>query len=208
MRAELEQAYDTLELDAGATLAEARAAYLDLVKVWHPDRYMAGEERLRRKAEEKLKAINAAWEIVRLEAGDAAEPPLVALAPVRFGSLWGFVDALGDCILYPEFRDARPFSEGLAAVVLIERWGYIDTSGRFVIVPLFDACGDFSEGLAGAAQRGRWGYIDRGGRYVVMPRFDEVRPFRNGVADVRLGELWARVDRQGRFKVRPPEQLV
>jgi curved DNA-binding protein CbpA len=44
--------------------AELRAAYLDLVQVWHPDRF-EGNARLREKAERKLQEINAAYAAIR-----------------------------------------------------------------------------------------------------------------------------------------------
>ena len=40
----------------GATAAEIREAYLELAQVWHPDRFP--DERLKRRAEDKLKDIN------------------------------------------------------------------------------------------------------------------------------------------------------
>ena len=49
-----------LELDSEATPTQIREAYLDLVKVWHPDRF-ADDSRLRRKAQNKLKQITASY---------------------------------------------------------------------------------------------------------------------------------------------------
>ena len=43
-----------------ATKAETKAAYRDLTKVWHPDRFV-DDERLRRKAEAQMKEINRAY---------------------------------------------------------------------------------------------------------------------------------------------------
>jgi curved DNA-binding protein CbpA len=48
-----------LGVSSGATAEETRLAYLDLVKVWHPDRF-SHDLRLRRKAQEKLADINEA----------------------------------------------------------------------------------------------------------------------------------------------------
>jgi curved DNA-binding protein CbpA len=60
----LEECYRLLEVSPGATDEEVRRAHHDLTKVWHPDRF-GHDAALRRKAEEKLKAINAAWETIR-----------------------------------------------------------------------------------------------------------------------------------------------
>jgi hypothetical protein len=50
-----------LGVNSRATPEEIRLAYLDLVKVWHPDRF-SHDLRLRRKAQEKLKDLNEAFE--------------------------------------------------------------------------------------------------------------------------------------------------
>jgi hypothetical protein len=46
------------------TEAQLKQAYRDLVQVWHPDKH-AGHERLRKKAEEKTKEINQAYEALQ-----------------------------------------------------------------------------------------------------------------------------------------------
>jgi TonB family protein len=51
----------TLEIEPGASLEELRQAYRDQTKVWHPDRF-SNDIRLRKKAEEKLKQINLAYQ--------------------------------------------------------------------------------------------------------------------------------------------------
>src|ERR1039458_9351657 len=46
------------------TEAQLKQAYRDLVQVWHPDKH-AHHERLRIKAEEKMKEINQAYEALQ-----------------------------------------------------------------------------------------------------------------------------------------------
>ena len=50
-----------LELKTCSSQEEARRAYRDLVRVWHPDRFSA-DPRLRTRAEEKVKELNVAYE--------------------------------------------------------------------------------------------------------------------------------------------------
>lgn len=50
-----------LELKTCSSREEARRAYRDLVRVWHPDRF-SGDPRLRKRAEEKVKELNIAYE--------------------------------------------------------------------------------------------------------------------------------------------------
>ena len=51
--------YEVLNIPATATRDEIRAAYRDLARRWHPDRFMPGPER--DWANEKMAAINAAY---------------------------------------------------------------------------------------------------------------------------------------------------
>jgi len=53
-----------LGLEPGATEQAVKDAYRDLVKVWHPDRF-GSDARLRAKAQEKLKEVNAAFKELR-----------------------------------------------------------------------------------------------------------------------------------------------
>lgn len=56
-----DRALKLLGLERGASAAQAKEAYRDLVKVWHPDRF-PGDDRLRQKAGERLKEISAAYQ--------------------------------------------------------------------------------------------------------------------------------------------------
>jgi DnaJ-class molecular chaperone len=59
----LREALEMLDLDRKASIEEAKQAYKDLANIWHPDRF-SNNLRLKQKAEDKLKKINAAYETV------------------------------------------------------------------------------------------------------------------------------------------------
>jgi DnaJ-class molecular chaperone len=65
---DIERSFQILELEPRASLDEARQAYKDIVSVWHPDRF-SHNPRLKRKAEKKIKEINAAYEEITLFLG-------------------------------------------------------------------------------------------------------------------------------------------
>lgn len=69
-------ALKVLDLLPSASSAEAEAAYRDLIKVWHPDRFPT-DERLRMKAEEKTKQLTEAMTVIRnfSTAKQAGPPP-------------------------------------------------------------------------------------------------------------------------------------
>jgi hypothetical protein len=64
LSAELGKAYEVLGVKPGVSMRELKAAHRDLAKVWHPDRFLH-DPRLQDKAQEKLKEINEAYELIR-----------------------------------------------------------------------------------------------------------------------------------------------
>lgn len=65
-------ALNVLRLQPGCSRDEVRQAYLDLVRVWHPDRFY-GDDRLRQKAERAVQELNDAYETLR-RAGTSTPP--------------------------------------------------------------------------------------------------------------------------------------
>jgi hypothetical protein len=57
----VERSLEILGVTPNTTPDQIQVAYRDLVKVWHPDRFVH-DKRLQQKAEEKLKEINEAYE--------------------------------------------------------------------------------------------------------------------------------------------------
>jgi hypothetical protein len=194
------RAYQVLDLPPGAPLEEVKSAYRDLAKVWHPDRYQNESERLRLKAEGKLKEITLAYRVLLAAADGTREAEPI---PMDFGETWGYIDESGETAIYPQYEAARPFVEGLAAVRVLGKWGFIDGEGHWVVNPLYEDCGEFSESLAAVEWHGKWGYIDRTGSFSVVPRYQEAGPFENGRARVRLGARVGSVDRSGRVSFDP-----
>ncbi len=58
---DLKHCYEILEIGPESTYEEARMAFRDMVSIWHPDKFIHNP-RLKEKAEEKIKLINAAWD--------------------------------------------------------------------------------------------------------------------------------------------------
>ncbi len=82
MTEEILRCYRVLELRPGSSPAATREAYLDLVKVWHPDRF-GSDVALQQKAQEKLKEINVAYDWLRSAMPEELQPePPPAPPPV------------------------------------------------------------------------------------------------------------------------------
>ena len=69
-----EDALRVLGLEPGAPEQAIQDAYRDLVQVWHPDRF-GSDARLRAKAHDKLKEVNAAFEQLRGYSASEFRPP-------------------------------------------------------------------------------------------------------------------------------------
>lgn len=76
------------------------------------------------------------------------------------------IDKQGNVVHLPEFDEASPFHEGLAAVSEGGKYGYVDVRGAWVIEPAFIGADSFINGLARVAWRGAYGYIDKSGALI------------------------------------------
>jgi len=63
LNTDLSKAYELLGVKPGVSNRELKAAHRDLAKVWHPDRFQH-DPRLQEKAQEKLKEINEAYDLL------------------------------------------------------------------------------------------------------------------------------------------------
>ncbi len=63
MNTDFSKAYELLGVKPGVSSRELKAAHRDLAKVWHPDRFLH-DPRLQEKAQEKLKEINEAYDLL------------------------------------------------------------------------------------------------------------------------------------------------
>lgn len=128
-------------------------------------------------------------------------------------SLFGYFDRTGKKIINDIYVDARPFSEGLAAVALKNKfgevkWGFIDKTGKTVIDFMFkNQPGDFHSGLSVVtpAEKSDFAYafIDKKGTVfysVKDPTKNKYRDFQGDVAFVNENGHMALLDRSGTLR--------
>src|SRR5918911_1656801 len=77
---DFDRCYNLLGVKRGASSQELKTAHRDMAKVWHPDRF-AHDPRLQQKAQEKLKEINEAYDL--LAAGKLGRRTRAAASPVN-----------------------------------------------------------------------------------------------------------------------------
>lgn len=97
---------------------------------------------------------------------DLSAPPL---------QRYGYIDRLGHWIIAPQFLEARPLSEGLAAVRNEKGWLYIDCAGQ-PVTENFDEAHAFQHGIARVGRKEndvwRYGLIDLRGQVLLPLRFE------------------------------------
>jgi hypothetical protein len=111
----LDDSYRLLDVDPRASDEELKRAHRDLTKVWHPDRF-AHDASLRRKAEEKLKAINDAYDTIA-EAREGATPDVASLARSQVRSYRTWATACSALAIF--FLVRRPTPGGLVIAVVL-----------------------------------------------------------------------------------------
>lgn len=80
MSTDLGRAYDVLGVKPGVSDRDLKAAHRDLAKVWHPDRFLH-DPRLQEKAQDKLKEINEAYELLISRNTRRPTPPRPQTSP-------------------------------------------------------------------------------------------------------------------------------
>jgi TonB family protein len=103
-----------LEIEPGASLEEIRQAYRDQTKVWHPDRF-SNDIRLQKKAEDKLKQINLAYQ--RLCGREPYEPPVLNRSTERSPPGWIAVFAVRRALRKSVIAITKPFRLLMAKII-------------------------------------------------------------------------------------------
>ena len=116
---------------------------------------------------------------------------------------YGYVNRMGKYVLEPQYEEALPFSDFLAAVKKDGKWGFINGEGKFVIEPRFENAFLFSDGAAAVEENGKWGFINRSGKYLVQPKYESAGIFRQGMAAVRWEGKWGFISKDGEMVVPP-----
>ena len=140
----------------------------------------------------------------------------------RTFTVWGYMTVRGSVVVRPQFRDARAFSEGRAAVREDGLWGYIDGRGKFIVRPKYTRAYPFSNGLGrvnmGSTYHrlggvgwfgGKWGFVDRSGRLAIPLRTCRtMQKFSCGLAAVHVQTSkhtwkWGYIDTSGKMVIPP-----
>jgi hypothetical protein len=125
------------------------------------------------------------------------------VGPVRCGTKWGYMDAMGTMIIRARFDRAFPFHEGYAAVAIKDKYGFINHTGTVMIPCIYDEADSFNEGTAAVRMGGKWQFITTQGHSAFDGRFDSALAFGEGKAVVSVEDKFGFVDHTGRFTIQP-----
>ncbi|WP_028324719.1 DnaJ domain-containing protein [Desulfatirhabdium butyrativorans] len=123
---DIEKAFQLLQVPRGASPEAIKAAYRDMVRVWHPDRF-AYNEHMRLKAEAQIRLINAAYETLKHATPTPSSDPSPEQPPVA------------ESDLPPVSREnirASLVCRGMARVIdLLLLWTCLGIMGAFHLFP-------------------------------------------------------------------------
>lgn len=124
-------------------------------------------------------------------------PESNGMRAVQKDGLWGYINALGDIIVSPQYVIVAPFADGLAAVCQGDKWGFVNDKGMEVVAIQYERVYAFACGRAAVMSNGKWGFVDGNGHLVVPLIYDEVDKFIDGIARVRQASRWGYVKTDG-----------
>ncbi len=119
---------------------------------------------------------------------------------------WGFLDlSTGQVKIKPQFDQARPFQDGLAAVLINHKWGYINTEGKLLIKPLYDQAYSFVEGTAIVwIRRKGFGALNKQGQMIVETSYQYLSQASHGLFIIQDKSLkYGMMDKKGVWKIKP-----
>ncbi len=110
----------------------------------------------------------------------------------------GFINKNAKLVVDFNYKEALPFSEGLAAVRRNKTWGYIDSKGKLKIKDKYDKVYSFSEGLALVNGNDNWTFIDPNDIIIIsLKSYTEAESFRYGIARVKKDNMYGFIDKFG-----------
>ena len=124
---------------------------------------------------------------------DYTNPDLI---PFRLNEKWGFCDKNRNIKIPLIFDDARPYSEGIAAIRVNDLWGFIDTEGTKICDCKFNNVKDFRNGYA-SVQRG---WRIRAGTYIKDGQKHRKFGFSNYPNDLK--NYWGCINRSGEIIIK------
>lgn len=118
-------------------------------------------------------------------------------------SKWGYVNEAGKAVIKHKYNNARAFSDGLAAVSLIdksgkEKFGFIDEKGKVIIPLVYDEVSDFSEGKSKIRIGDKLGIINKTGVYILPLEYTEISEFSDDFLKAKKDNRWNIIDKMGK----------
>lgn len=103
------------------------------------------------------------WEVKPNQTAKGIFPGNEGAYGAKIGEGFGFINAVGDTIVAPNYDQVSVFSEGMASVKLGTKWGYINHHQALVIPYAYSSAGPFKEGVAIVQAEGKYDLINKNG---------------------------------------------
>lgn len=122
--------------------------------------------------------------------------------------VWNIIDANGNIVQTPEYKDAGTFQNGICPVLHKEKWGLIDQNLELIASKFDYTFSDDNEkwsygrskvgDLIAVSKEGKFGFINTEGKMIIKPKYDDAFSFVWGTARVQLGGKYGLIDPTGK----------
>ena len=96
------------------------------------------------------------------------------LIMAKIDNHWGFIRKDGRLGIANRYDSLQFYSEGLAAINLIEKWGFIDGNENIIIQPIYEFVSPFTQQLSVVKNNGLYGIINSSGSIVLDIKYDNI----------------------------------
>lgn len=105
---------------------------------------------------------------------------------ITFQGRYGFINRYGKEIVPPIYEEVKMFSEGVAAVKILDKWGFVNFLGNTPVPIIYDSAESFSNGLAKVSLNGKSGFVNALGQEIIPLKYSSSLSFSEGLAVVVL----------------------
>ncbi|MGB0430789.1 MAG: WG repeat-containing protein, partial [Bacteroidia bacterium] len=110
---------------------------------------------------------------------------------------FGIIDSTGKTIVYPEYKGAKNFVNGLLAIKTKSGWTFIDTNLIPIHDAVFEEVKNFKNQRAAVKKGNKWGFLSTSGTLVIPCIYQDVHNFSGNKTWAKTRGKWIIIDKNG-----------
>ena len=119
--------------------------------------------------------------------------------PFSKNNKWGFMDELGDVMIFPRYDFVEQFSEGLALCSKDGKLGFIDKSDEVIIPFDYNDAESFKSGIAIVEKNGFYGIVNRTIKATLAFKYDFIGELNSNLFLIEENGMYGFADKKGQL---------